>query len=236
MTRTVFIGFDAREQEAYNVAQYSILRRSKDIIIHPIHTPLVRAYVNRPVEYRGEQMWCPVSDAPMSTAFANTRFASFLIQKEGWSVFTDCDIVCLADINELFDMADERYAVMVVKHDYQPKDEIKMDAQAQTVYARKNWSSVMLINHSHPSHLKLRSCDRINTWPGRDLHAFKWLTDDEIGELPKQWNWLVGEYPDGNADDAKILHFTNGHPGLPGWKGGPLDHVYRTERAHSPFR
>ena len=36
------------------------------------------------------------------------------------------------------------------------------------------------------------------------------MTDDLIGELPKEWNWLDVEY-DHNAD-AKLVHYTLGTP------------------------
>jgi hypothetical protein len=52
----------------------------------------------------------------------------------------------------------------------------------------------MLFNCDHPSNKKL-TVEMINTLPGRDLHRFCWLEDDEIGELDPGWNWLVGEQP-----------------------------------------
>jgi hypothetical protein len=234
--RTVFIGYDPREHSAYNVASASILRRSEGVLIHPLHTPLLRTCVDRKTIYKDGRLWCPISDAPMSTAFANTRFAVPFIQKEGWALFVDCDIVCLADINELFDLADDKYAVMVVKHNIGGSGKIKMDGQVQTEYSRKNWSSVCLWNTSHKSHLRLRSADRINRWPGRDLHAFKWLEDDEIGELPSAFNYLVGIDPMEEASKAKIMHFTLGHPGLPNWEYKPLDEVWNTEKMLCSFR
>ena len=44
---------------------------------------------------------------------------------------------------------------MCVQHDYSPSATIKMDGQAQTIYPRKNWSSVMLFNCGHKSNAKL---------------------------------------------------------------------------------
>jgi hypothetical protein len=80
---------------------------------------------------------------------------------------------------------------MVVKHDHQPTEHWKMDGQFQTRYHRKNWSSVCLFNCDHPAN-KALTVDLVNSAPGRDLHAFSWLADDLIGELPPEWNWLVG--------------------------------------------
>ena len=46
----------------------------------------------------------------------------------------------LEDVNNLFNLANEKYAVMCVQHDYKPKEGVKMDGKAQTLYPRKNWS------------------------------------------------------------------------------------------------
>src|SRR5690606_28435707 len=108
-----------------------------------------------------------------------------------WALFCDfVDMMFLADPSELFSLADDRYAVMVVKHNHVPTEKKKMDNQAQTVYQRKNWSSVILWNIAHPANARL-TIDMVNTLPGRDLHRFCWLEDDEIGELPAAWNHLV---------------------------------------------
>jgi hypothetical protein len=52
--------------------------------------------------------------------------------------------------------------------------------------------------------------DYVNAAPGLDLHRFAWLEDARIGELPLEWNWLVGEY--GYNPHAKIVHYTLGGP------------------------
>ena len=56
---------------------------------------------------------------------------------KGWALFIDCDIVFLEDVNNLFSLADDRYAVMCVKHEFNPKPGLKMDGQGQTVYPGK---------------------------------------------------------------------------------------------------
>jgi hypothetical protein len=51
----------------------------------------------------------------------------------------------------------------------------------------------------------------VNEASGLQLHQFHWLdSQDRIGALPLEWNWLVGEY-DRNPD-ARIAHFTRGGP------------------------
>lgn len=230
----IFMGFDSREIDAYNVAKWSIERRaSRPVLISPLYLPHLGRVHHRRIEMKEGQMWCPISNAPMSTEFANSRFVVPFIQRSGWALFMDCDVLCLSDIAELFALADPRYAVMVVKHQHDQIAEAaagqigtKMDGQLQTFYRRKNWSSVVLWNLDHPAKHKL-SNERFNCWPGRQLHAFDWLEDDEIGELPASWNHLVGIDTDERAD---ILHYTLGGPWIPNWKGGPMDHRWLAEQ------
>ena len=154
----------------------------------------------------------------MATEFAISRFCIPLLvgEEKGWALFVDCDVLCLADISELFALADERFAVMVVKHQQAAKEgDVKMDGQIQTAYSRKNWSSVVLWNLNHYAHDRLR-LEILNTWPGRDLHAFKWLADSEIGELPQEWNHLVGVTKSNHR--PKLLHYTLGTPNLQGYE------------------
>ena len=131
---------------------------------------------------------------------------------KGWALFIDCDIVFLEDVNNLFSLADDRYAVMCVKHEFNPKPGLKMDGQVQTVYPRKNWSSVVLWNCAHPSNEKV-TVDSVNNpnFNGAYFHRFSWLKDEEIGELPCDWNWLVGWY---KKDDGvpRAIHYTEGGP------------------------
>jgi hypothetical protein len=51
----------------------------------------------------------------------------------------------------------------------------------------------------------------VNTATAMELHRFKWLKDDEIGELDVRWNWLVGEYSN-PPNDVKNVHWTVGGP------------------------
>jgi lipopolysaccharide biosynthesis glycosyltransferase len=127
----------------------------------------------------------------------------------------DCDMLVRADLFKLFAQADADKAVMVVKHQYDPPEGTKMDGQAQLRYARKNWSSVVLWNCDHKANAKL-TVDMVNTVPGRDLHRFFWLEDDQIGELDASWNWLAGH---SSIDiDPAIVHFTEGLPNMTGYE------------------
>lgn len=207
----VYIGADRREQAAYDVAERSLLRYSPHSYPTALRLDRLAAsgLLRRPTDTRGNIYDLP-SNAPCSTEFAISRFLAPILSQSGWCLFTDCDVVFMADVDELFALADPTKAVMVVKHE-QSGNGLKMDGQVQTQYARKNWSSVMLINCEHPANRRL-SLQDVNERPGRDLHAFYWLHDSEIGELPARWNWLVGYQP--MPEEPAIAHFTLGTPDM----------------------
>ena len=162
----------------------------------------------------------------MATEFACSRFLVPRLAGSGWALFMDCDMLVRTDLFKLFQIADPNKAVMVVKHNHQPVETTKMDGQAQTKYPRKNWSSVMLFNCDHPANKKLTS-ELVNSVPGRDLHRFCWLKDDEIGELDPKWNWLVGHSDP--AIDPAIVHFTDGIPTMPGYEDCAFADEWRVE-------
>jgi hypothetical protein len=222
MKNKVYIGWDPRETQAYDLAKWTIESNSQNVDVQPLKLADIKHVFNRPIEWRGKQMWCPISQAPQSTEFATSRFAIPFLTT-GWALFVDCDIVCLTDINELFKLTDDKYAVMTVKHKQSVSaNEVKMVDQASVYYNRKNWSSVMLINCDHEANQRL-TVDDINAWPGRDLHAFKWLKDEEIGELPLEWNYLVDVSDPAKKSEAKLLHYTLGGPWLEGWQARESD-------------
>lgn len=157
--------------------------------------------------------------------FSISRFCIPFLTK-GWAVFTDSDVVCLTDIAKIMESADDKYAVMCVKHDYVPKEKIIHVNMQQTTYFRKNWASVMLINCDHPAHKNLTK-EMLNTLPGRELHRFCWLKDEEIGELSPEWNHLVNVNPP--IDKINIAHYTLGGPWVPGWTPSRLDEIWNEE-------
>lgn len=208
----VYIGHDTREQAAYDVAEKTFSAFGCDT--QPIYESRLRlsGLLTRTVDRRGP-MWDFNSSAPQSTEFATARFWVGILAHSGWALAVDCDTVCLRDPKVIFDLRDNSKAVMVVKHKELPGSGVKMDGQFQVPYARKNWSSVVLWNLEHSANRRL-TVDMLNCWPGRDLHAFKWLADEEIGELPGEANWLVGVQP--KPADPIIAHFTLGVPAMPG--------------------
>ena len=194
----VFIGFDRREVAAYNVLAHSIqARASQPVAIAPIMLSQLHDIFQRERH--------PLQ----STDFSFSRFLTpFLSGFEGWSIFMDCDMLLQADIAQLWALRDERYAVMVVKHEHTPTETRKFLNEPQSAYAKKNWSSVMLFNNAKCQTL---TPAYVNTATGLELHQFKWLDhDDLIGALPPHWNHLVGY--DKPRSDAAIVHYTLGGP------------------------
>lgn len=215
----VFLGFDEAEMRACAVARFSasaLATVGLDVRRISMLEMQARGIYYRPTEQRSPGYWDVISAAPMSTGHAIARFlVPYLCEYVGWALFADGDVLVRRDLGELFSLADPRYAVQVVKHQYAPIDSEKMTGHAQTQYARKNWSSVMLFNCAHQANRAL-NVDLVNSVPGRDLHRFCWLEDDQIGALPSEWNHLVGHSPD--SEDAAIAHFTSGIPDMPGYE------------------
>lgn len=194
----VFIGFDPRETVAYNVLAHSInARASQPVTIAPLALSQLGGLYTRE------------RNPLQSTDFSFSRFLTpYLSGYEGWSVFMDCDMLMRDDIAGLWALRDERYAVMCVKHDHQPREDTKFLGAVQTKYEKKNWSSVMLFNNAR---CRALTPEYVNRATGLELHQFKWLGNDElIGSLPQRWNHLVGY--DQRAADAALVHYTLGGP------------------------
>ncbi len=194
----VFIGYDEREAIAFSVLAHSIHRRASA----PVSvTPLMLSELSGVLTRERHPL--------QSTDFSFSRFLTpFLSEYAGWSVFMDCDMLMRDDIARLYALRDERYAVMVVKHDHVPKEAVKFLDQPQSAYQKKNWSSVMLFNNAR---CRALTPDYVNRASGLDLHQFKWLeNDDLIGQIPASWNHLVGY--NARSDAAALVHYTLGGP------------------------
>lgn len=200
----VFIGYDGREAIAFSVLAHSIHQHaSRPVAITPLVLSQLGGIMTRE------------RDPLQSTDFSFSRFLTpHLAGYQGWALFMDCDMVMLEDIANLWDLRDDRYAVMCVKHDHVPKENEKFLGETQTKYQKKNWSSVMLFNTARCTAL---TRDYVNQASGLELHQFKWLeSEDLIGELPPRWNHLVDVNPP--SDDLALIHYTI---------GGPYFHDYR---------
>ena len=193
----IYIGFDQREAVAYHTFVQSLIENASiPLDITPLAVRNLKGY-----EEKHEDK---------SNDFVYSRFLTpFLNDFKGWAIFADGDMICQADIKELLDLRDDSKALQVVKHDYKTKAYQKYLGNINQDYPRKNWSSVILWNCAHPKH-KILTPDFIANQPGKYLHRFSWLEDSEIGELPKEWNWLATEYP--NNEQANIIHYTLGTP------------------------
>lgn len=193
----VYVGYDEREAIAYHVFCHSVIKNTS---IPVKITPLVLSQLKEFNETHQDR----------SNDFVYSRFLTpYLNEFNGWAIFADGDMICQADLKELIGMADPNKALMVVKHDYQTKASIKYLGNINENYPRKNWSSVILWNCSHPKH-KILTPEFVSNQTGKFLHRFSWLDDNDIGELPVEWNWLACEY-EKNAD-AKLIHYTLGTP------------------------
>lgn len=128
------------------------------------------------------------------TPFTYSRFlVPWLCNYEGWGLFLDIDILVRHDISELFALANPDYAVMVSKNEH-----------------KFEWASVILFNCAHPAN-KMLTPSFVQT--GNALHQISWLDDSLIGDLPREWNHLVGY--DEPREHAKLVHYTQGVPCFP---------------------
>lgn len=232
MKRSIWIGFDPREAAAFAVTRHSIKERlSSPIPIRGIVLDEMRrlGFYTRPTERRDGVLWDVISEAPCSTDFSISRFLTPILARRGWALFMDCDMLVLGDLTELFDEAEQSgKALLCVQHQHRVEEGApKMDGQVQVNYARKNWSSFFIANCESDGMRRL-TLDMVNKLPGRDLHRFAWLEDDEIGALDPGWNVLVGHT---ECDEPRNLHFTDGLPLMPGYENTPYAEEWRLELA-----
>lgn len=214
------IGFDQRESVAFHTFSQSVLEKaSLPVQIMPLAKQSLKGYVE--AHHDG------------SNDFIYSRFLTpYLHEFEGWAIYADGDMVCLADIAELWKLRDESKAVLVVKHDYQTVSGVKYFGNKNENYPRKNWSSLVLWNCGHAAN-RILTPEFISRGSGSFLHRFSWLDDDLIGELPPVWNWLATEYPDNPA--AKIVHYTLGTPCLEQYSDSPMAELWHAAYARSQY-
>ena len=205
-----YFGYDSHEDIAFQVAKYS-LERNSSVPVHVI--PLKRD------ELRAQGVYTRSQDPKQSTEFTYCRFfVPYLNNYKGWALFADDDFLWLGDVAELFAKADNRYAVMCVKHNYAPEVSVKLAGCKQEPYPRKNWSSMVLFNCGHEANRKL-DLRMMNNKSGSFLHRFAWIEDDDlIGELDISWNFLVEWYTADASRPPKAVHFTEGGPWFPDYR------------------
>ena len=169
----VFIGYDARQPIAFQVAAHSVWQHAS----------------------------CPVSITRLDlrvlpllrkglTQFTYTRFlVPSLSSWQGVSIFLDSDVLVRGDVSELLAA---------------PLMEPTVPVFAVKGTKKFEWASVMVFNNPlcqmlTPIYLEKKQMNPL---------AFPWA--HTVGELPKEWNHLVGY--DAPNPNAKIVHLTAGIP------------------------
>ena len=193
----IFIGYDPREAIAYHVCANSIIRHAS------VPVAIVPLALNNFQEYTE-------THTDGSNQFIYSRFlVPYLMGFSGHAIFMDGDMILRGDIAELWALRDLGKDVQVVKHDYKTKMKEKYLGSKNEDYPCKNWSSVMIFNcNNYPT--KKLTPEYIQKSTGAHLHRFAWTSEDRVGALPPEWNWLPDEY--GPNPDAKLLHYTLGTP------------------------
>lgn len=215
----VYVGYDTREDIAWQVARHSLLRHA---------TGPVEVYPLKQASLRELGLYTRDTDNA-TTEFSITRFLTpWLAAHEGFSIFVDCDFLFSGDVCRILSEVDPAHAVSVVQHDYTPANAIKMDGKQQTTYPRKNWSSFMLFNGAHAD-VQALTPGVVNTASPAHLHRLNWTSDDQIGALDLKWNFLEGEYPK-PATIPTCVHYTNGGPWFDDWQDVDFGAEWRAER------
>lgn len=216
MTYRVFVGWDSRFPEPALVMAHSLKKNSSvplDVrFLDYAHLSRCYGFSRRP-------------DPLATTEFTYSRFlVPWLCGYAGEALFVDNDMLCLGDVAELVVPGAAGFAVRVVKHDHRPAAAVKFGSSSspQGSYPRKNWSSVMVMDCAR---LTAWSKDVVEQAPGSRLHRFQDLPDDQIGDLPPEWNALTHAPP-----GTKLLHYTDGGPYLAGCEECPHAALWRGAR------
>ena len=211
----IFIGYDHREAIAYHVCANSIIRHSsKPISFTPLALKNMQDYQE--------------THTDGSNQFIYSRFlVPHLMDYTGHAIFIDGDMIVRSDIAELWQWRHKRYDVQVVKHNYETCMTEKYLGAKNENYPRKNWSSVIIWNCESAANKRLTP-EFVQQSTGAELHRFTWIRDEQIGDLPAEWNWLPDEYgPNINAD---LLHYTLGAPCFHDFATTPMADDWHRER------
>ena len=205
----IFIGHDSKYPQASKVCKASIRKFWPEARIDYLDKEVLKKagiYGRKDVE--GE-----------STEFSFTRFyVPLLMNYNGYAMFCDNDFLWRVNPQEITRYMGES-AISVVKHeDYKVKSS-KMDGVVNKSYPKKNWSSLMLFNCSKLKN-KLSKEYLDNATPSQ-LHEFKFLNENAIGELPKRYNMLVG-IDKITKENARAIHYTEGGPWFDEYKDAEL--------------
>ena len=99
MKLNFFIGYDSKEDIAYRVCKYSLLKRTNaDVNVMSLKLD----------ELIAKNLYTRSIDPLASTQFTYSRFlVPKLMNYQGWAVFCDCDFIFLDDVSNLFKNLDE---------------------------------------------------------------------------------------------------------------------------------
>jgi lipopolysaccharide biosynthesis glycosyltransferase len=105
----IVVGFDQRESVAYHTFIQSIIEKSSlPVSFIPLAINTLKGYEE--------------THKDKSNDFVYSRFLTpYLNDFKGWAIFADGDMICQADIKELWDLKDQSKALLVVKHEYRNK-------------------------------------------------------------------------------------------------------------------
>ena len=93
MSNKVFVGYDTREDIAFQVCEHSIRRYNNSIDV----VPLIQN------DLRKQKMYWRELDKLASTEFTFTRFlVPHLMNYRGWALFIDSDIIFLEDVGNFW--------------------------------------------------------------------------------------------------------------------------------------
>jgi len=236
----VYIGWDQRGALAFEVCRHTLLEHASiplEVVALKDWELRARGLYWRPyqVDERG-QMWDARDGKPFSTNFSYTRFCVPLLEDYGPGpvVFCDADMLWRADVAELVALAGSA-PLACVKHQHRPPEREKMTGTIQTVYARKNWSSLMVIR---PGRCAALTPYAVNNMPRDWLHGLCWIDESSLKGLPEAWNWLEGWSDPGIT--PKVVHFTRGTPDMAGHEDAAYAEDWRAALAEAegaiPFR
>jgi hypothetical protein len=209
----VFSGRDRRQAEAAEVFRHSVHEHASA----PVEVDFVSA----------DNGWCQAAGFRRRgvTAFSFARFlAPWICDYEGRALYADgCDMLCLGDVTELASFDLDGRPLAVVKHP--PIRLVPRETRA------RSWTSLMLMDCGHPR-MKRWTPEYIETAPDGQLMHLLDFKDDEIGDLPPEWNTLVAPGCD-PPDGTKIAHWSAlSNPDIGSWinASGSLDWAEARER------
>lgn len=197
------LGYDKREDIVFKVAKDSLQRTTPDAEVRALVQDNLRAW----------GFYDRDADERASTDFSLTRFLvpALMEYEQAWAIFADCDFLFTHNVIErLMPHLHESVPLYCVKHNYVPKTQTKMGGHFQYNYPRKNWSSFMVFNCGHEAN-RLLTPGVVNAAEPAWLHQLRWLDGYEIGALPQEFNFLVGEY-EPPEDAAGLMEATHRTP------------------------